>query len=97
MKLCSRRYTSRSPVATLITRAYGRVLDVDQTASRRVESGLADSFPDMIAAFKSKAIDAAFPSAPAATPIRNDAAADYFGGPTAPGTSAVGRPTWTPD
>ena len=47
-------------------------------------------FPDMVAAFKTKAIDAAFPSAPATTQIRNDGTADYFGGPTAPGASAVG-------
>jgi NitT/TauT family transport system substrate-binding protein len=47
-------------------------------------------FPDMVAAFKTKAIDAAFPSAPATTQIRNDGTADYFGGVTLPGASAVG-------
>jgi NitT/TauT family transport system substrate-binding protein len=47
-------------------------------------------FPDMVAAFKSGAIDAAFPSAPATTQIRNAGTADYFGGVTQPGASAVG-------
>ena len=47
-------------------------------------------FADMVAAFKSRAIDAAFPSAPATTKIRNDGTADYFGGFTQPGASAVG-------
>jgi NitT/TauT family transport system substrate-binding protein len=47
-------------------------------------------FPDMIAAFKTGAIDAAFPSAPATTQIRKDGTADYFGGVTQPGASAVG-------
>jgi NitT/TauT family transport system substrate-binding protein len=47
-------------------------------------------FPDMIAAFKTGAIDAAFPSAPATTQIRKDGTADYFGGLTQPGASAVG-------
>jgi len=35
-------------------------------------------------------IGAAFPSAPATTQIRNDCTADYFGGLTQPGASAVG-------
>jgi NitT/TauT family transport system substrate-binding protein len=47
-------------------------------------------FPDMAAAFTTKAIDAAFPSAPATTQIRTDGTADYFGGVTQPGASAVG-------
>jgi NitT/TauT family transport system substrate-binding protein len=47
-------------------------------------------FPDMVAAFKTRAIDAAFPSAPATTQIKNDGSADYFGGVTQPGASAVG-------
>lgn len=47
-------------------------------------------FPDMVAAFKTGAIDAAFPSAPATTQIRTDGTAEYFGGVTQPGASAVG-------
>ena len=47
-------------------------------------------FPEMVAAFQSRAIDAAFPSAPATTQIRNAGTADYFGGVTEPGASAVG-------
>ena len=47
-------------------------------------------FPDMVAAFSSQAIDAGFPSAPATTQIRNAGTADFFGGVTAPGASAVG-------
>lgn len=47
-------------------------------------------FPDMVAAFASQAIDAAYPSAPTTTTIRTQGTADYFGGVTAPGASAVG-------
>lgn len=47
-------------------------------------------FPEMIAAFRSGAIDAAFPSAPATTQIQSDGTADFFGGLTQPGASAVG-------
>jgi NitT/TauT family transport system substrate-binding protein len=66
------------------------------TKLRSVELTLKDielvnmGFPDMVAAFKTRAIDAAFPSAPATTQIKNDAFADYFGGVTSPGASAVG-------
>lgn len=47
-------------------------------------------FPEMVAAFKTGAIDAAFPSAPATTQVHNDGTADFFGGVTQPGASAVG-------
>src|SRR5579884_218862 len=47
-------------------------------------------FPDMVAAFKSGAIDAAFPPAPFTTEILRDGTADIFGGPIRPGASAVG-------
>jgi NitT/TauT family transport system substrate-binding protein len=47
-------------------------------------------FPEMVAAFETRAIDAAYPSAPATTQIKNAGTADYFGGITAPGASAVG-------
>jgi NitT/TauT family transport system substrate-binding protein len=47
-------------------------------------------FPDMVAAFSSGSIDAGFPSAPATTQIHNAGTADFFGGVTAPGASAVG-------
>jgi NitT/TauT family transport system substrate-binding protein len=47
-------------------------------------------FPDMVAAFKSGAIDAAFPPAPFTTEILRDNTADNFGGPIRPGASAVG-------
>src|SRR5919199_1295904 len=47
-------------------------------------------FPDMVAAFSSAAIDAGFPSAPATTQIHNAGTADFFGGVTSPGASAVG-------
>jgi NitT/TauT family transport system substrate-binding protein len=66
------------------------------TKLRQAGLGLRDievvnmGFPDMVAAFKSRAVDAAFPSAPATTQIRNDGTADYFGGVTQPGASAVG-------
>jgi NitT/TauT family transport system substrate-binding protein len=47
-------------------------------------------FPDMIAAFKSAAVDAAFPPAPFTTQIIHDNSAENFGGPIRPGASAVG-------
>jgi NitT/TauT family transport system substrate-binding protein len=47
-------------------------------------------FPDMVAAFRSGAIDAAFPPAPFTTEILRDGTADIFGGPIRPGASAVG-------
>jgi NitT/TauT family transport system substrate-binding protein len=47
-------------------------------------------FPDMVAAFKSSAIDAAFPPAPFTTQILLDGSADNFGGPIRPGAAAVG-------
>lgn len=47
-------------------------------------------FPEQVIAFQNKAIDAAFPSAPATTQIKNAGTADFFGGVTEPGASAVG-------
>ncbi len=47
-------------------------------------------FPDMVAAFKASAIDAALPPAPFTTQIIRDGTADNFGGPIRPGASAVG-------
>jgi NitT/TauT family transport system substrate-binding protein len=48
------------------------------------------AFPDMVIAFKSAAIDAAFPPAPFTTQIIRDGSAENFGGPIRPGASAVG-------
>ena len=47
-------------------------------------------FPDMVAAFQTKAIDAAFPPAPFTTEIKQANTADFFGGEIEPGASAVG-------
>jgi NitT/TauT family transport system substrate-binding protein len=47
-------------------------------------------FPDMVAGFKTAAIDAAFPAAPFTTAILADRSADQFGGQIRPGAAAVG-------
>jgi NitT/TauT family transport system substrate-binding protein len=48
------------------------------------------AFPDQVIAFKQGAIDAAFPPAPFTTSIVSEGTADFFGGVTRPGASAVG-------
>jgi NitT/TauT family transport system substrate-binding protein len=48
------------------------------------------AFPEMVAAFRSAAIEAALPPAPFTTQISRDNSADNFGGPIRPGASAVG-------
>ena len=47
-------------------------------------------FPDMVAAFKTNAIDAALPPAPFTTEILRDKSAEIFGGPFRVGAAAVG-------
>ncbi len=48
------------------------------------------AFPDMVAGFKTGAIDAALPPAPFTTEVLRDGTASLFGGPIRPGASAVG-------
>ncbi len=48
------------------------------------------AFADMVAAFKTDAIDAALPAAPFTTEILRDQTANLFGGPFRPGASGVG-------
>jgi NitT/TauT family transport system substrate-binding protein len=48
------------------------------------------AFPDMVAGFKTGAIDAALPPAPFTTEILRDRSADVFGGPFPAGAAAVG-------
>jgi NitT/TauT family transport system substrate-binding protein len=48
------------------------------------------SFADMVAGFRSGAIDAALPAAPFTAEILRDKTASIFGGPIRPGASAVG-------
>jgi NitT/TauT family transport system substrate-binding protein len=48
------------------------------------------SFADMVAGFRSGAIDAALPAAPFSAEILRDKTASIFGGPIRPGASAVG-------
>jgi NitT/TauT family transport system substrate-binding protein len=47
-------------------------------------------FPDMVAAFKTNAVDAALPPAPFTTEILRDKSAEIFGGPFRAGAAAVG-------
>jgi NitT/TauT family transport system substrate-binding protein len=48
------------------------------------------AFPDIVAAFKTNAIDAALPPAPFTTEILRDKSAEIFGGPFRAGAAAVG-------